>query len=650
MDYETARRVRGRSVKELTIRNIQQHEGLWSFAKEGFGIGSLKRAVSTKASASITGMIEKVDPLNLLSMMKPGLLQTMLMGIMPFRSSRSKKYFVRKSQQRQREKVHYTKVGPGRATRLRVGDSSADILAKMFNLMQKEHDENLKRWELESEHAQQRKDEEERRHQELLKTIAGMGHVSTKDNDEAEKKKSKSLKEKLEALFKDIMKPIEAIGKFFKDVFKFVEKIFLNIGKGIIELGKGLFGILEFFVGLGKDLAEIAGVVLLKVIKYIGPILGKLFKAVELIFNKVVKSLAELFVKATTSSGSNKPSYSGATTPEQKKKEASKMGRVGSAVAMSSSAIQLMQLLGDSDDTRSVKEKVESFLGMAGGAGTVGALTGGAIGAFFDQTALGAKIGGTIGEVLSLAYLYKTTIMDPKEREEKQRKLFYYGKDAVELMEEKGLTLESNDVKSLIIDHQWHVLIPLMAKEGKTLKFKPDGTYDYDWKNLIPHFEDGDKKEIKENSPDLFDIFINGARKLKEELYEAEFKKVLGEDLAKQLGFGLDFFGDVEKNMATGTENFLKGEMNSIKESLPVQGMETKLSGSKLEFANVLKRVEGIITGADSNNEATTIIMPTVTNTTEGSNMNAVQNEGIGPVRSTDTSLRQCQLNYAIAC
>lgn len=624
MDYETARRVRGRSVKELTIQNI---------ANGGSIFGSYKTAIGSKFKAKATRLQEKFDPLNWVNMINSPL-TTAIVGRLFGRKSSTIRYYLNK--QKRNKNPNYTKVGPGRTTKLRVGDSSADILAKMFNLMQKEHDENLKRWELESEHSQQRKDEEEKQHQELLKAIAGMGHVSTKDNEDAEKKKSKSLKEKLEGLFKDIMKPIEAIGEFFKDVFKFVEKIFLNIGKGIIEIGKGLFGILEFFVGLGKDLAEVAGIVLMKVIKYIGPILGKLFKAVELIFNKVVKSLAELFVKAISSSGPNKPSYGGATTPEQKKKEAGQKGRVATAVATSATAVELLKQLNNSEDKRSLME-ILSILPP----GDIGALTGGALGALIDRPKEGAIVGGTIGEIIGLWYNYKKYISDPKE---KQKDLFYYGPDAVHLMEDKKLTIEDNEVKASIIDYQWNTLIPLMAKEGIKLKIKPDGTYDYDWKNLIPHFEDKDKKVLKEGDESLLELFINGAENLKKKVYEEGFKKDLAEELTEKLGFSLGFFSDVEKSMTTGAEQFIKDEMDPIKES-----MSDKLTGSKIEFANMLKKVENIISDTDLHNGAT-IIMPTVTNTTEGPGLKRKEGDGIGLVRTTDTSLRQCQNNYAIAC
>ena len=631
MDYETARRVRGRSVKELTIQNI---------ANGGSIFGSYKTAIGSKFKEKATRLQEKFDPLNWVNMINSPL-TTAIVGRLFGRKSSTIRYYLNK--QKRNKNPNYTKVGPGRTTKLRVGDSSADILAKMFNLMQKEHDENLKRWELESEHSQQRKDEEEKQHQELLKAIAGMGHVSTKDNEDAEKKKSKSLKEKLEDLFKDIMKPIEAIGEFFKDVFKFVENIFLNIGKGIIEIGKGLFGILEFFVGLGKDLAEVASIVLMKVIKYIGPILGKLFKAVELIFNKVVKSLAELFVKAISSSGPNKPSYGGATTPEQKKKEAGRKDRVANAVAMSATVVELLKQLNNSEDKRSLMEKLQSFV-TSGAIG--GALIGGAIGAPFGRAKEGAELGLTIGEIIALWYDYKKNISDPKE---KQKDLFYYGPDAVHLMEDKKLTIEDNEVKASIIDYQWNTLIPLMAKEGIKLKIKPDGTYDYDWKNLIPHFEDKDKKVLKEDDESLLELFINGAENLKKKVYEEGFKKAVSEELTKILGVGLNVFSDVPNSMITGAEQFIKDEMGSIKESLPIKGMSDKLTDSKIEFANMLKKVENIISDTDLHNGAT-IIMPTVTNTTEGPGLKRKEGDGIGLVRTTDTSLRQCQNNYAIAC
>jgi hypothetical protein len=514
--------------------------------------------------------------------------------------------------------------------------------------MQKEHDENLKRWELESEHAQQRKDEEEKRHQELLKAIAGMGHVSTKDDEEAEKKKSKSLKEKLETLFKDIMKPIEAIGEFFKDVFKFVEKIFLNIGKGIIEIGKGLFGILEFFVGLGKDLAEVAGIVLMKVIKYIGPILSKIFKAIEIVFNKVFTSLAELATKALSGNGNNNaPTTTVPETPQQardRRRKRNNLGRAASAVAFSESVIGLMQQLQGAKTQKDYSEIVKTMLA----APAVGAGVGFLVGKFTPLGATrGVVWGEAIAETLATIYELKKAAYDPAVAKEKQRKVLYYGQDAVDLMDEKGLDPSDKEVASLILDYQKETLIPLMKEKGYTIKIKPDGTYDYDWKNFIPTFENKEHKVVEQES--LLQDFIEGLEKLHQMNYVNQIKEDLAKDLMKEVGFGLDFFGSVEKNMTTGAEQFIKDEMDSIKESLPVQGMSDKLNGTKFEFANMLKKVENIISDTDLHNGAT-IIMPTVTNTTEGPGLKRKEGDGIGLVRTTDTSLRQCQNNYAIAC
>ena len=516
MDYETARRVRGRSVKELTIRNIQQHEGILSFAKEGFGIGSAKRAIGAKASASITGMLENIDPLNLLSMMKPGLLQTMLMGLMPFRSSKSKKYFMRKSEQRQNQKAHYTKIGAGRATRLKVGDSTADILAKMYNLMEKDHTESLKRWELESEHYQQRKEEDERRHRELLDAITKGIHVEpVKEKEKDTRTMKEKFEDKIEKIFGSILKPFKEVATFFEKVFKFVFESFKVVAESIWK-------VVKWAGELAGLIFESVGNIAIKVIEYIGPILRKAFSSITGLIEKVMKYIAKhemAMILGGIGGGNSGMNFKGGAWNR------AKGAMVGSAtVAASSAAMSYFDeyleaknknnkgnLKGsDRDPNKKAQEQMYNWLIGTGGGAAVGITAAAASAALgfapisIGLLAVGAGEGIAVSDYLNML---QQVVIDPATSAKEKIDLFYYGPKAMAIMDKTGKQVTDRAVAPYVLDYQKDVLVPMMAKEGWIM-----GTKNYNLYTMRPSFYDADEwkngKAVEADPLDLFEAFV----------------------------------------------------------------------------------------------------------------------------------------------
>ena len=64
-----------------------------------------------------------------------------------------------------------SKVSPGPVRPLKIGDSEADILGKMYNFMLKTDEKKILNNEIEAAFKQEQLDEDERRHQELVKAI-----------------------------------------------------------------------------------------------------------------------------------------------------------------------------------------------------------------------------------------------------------------------------------------------------------------------------------------------------------------------------------------------------------------------------------------------------------------------------------------------
>ena len=276
MDYETARRIRNRSVKELTIRNLQQGGGI---------IGSYKSAIGSKFTASATRIKEKFDPLNYISMLNSPL-TTAIVGRLFGRKGSTIRYFTEKQQAREREKnTHRTKIGPGRVTRLRVGDSSADILAKMFNLLQKDHDESLKRWELEQQHNQERKDKEDKRHQELLNAISKMGGA-----EQTKKTKGKSFFEKFK---EEMVKIFEDIKKGFVEGAKSIMSIFDDIWVVFKDVMGGLLTVFDFLAKIGTRMVDLIFNSILGLVEKIIPGASIIFGAFKKFKNSVILKFIE---------------------------------------------------------------------------------------------------------------------------------------------------------------------------------------------------------------------------------------------------------------------------------------------------------------------------------------------------------------------
>lgn len=106
---------------------------------------------------------------------------------------------------------HHTTVGPRQNLPLRKSDSTADILAKIYNFMVKKGDDEKLRYELYNDFQQEREEEEQKRHEKLIKLINGRAKAQTPD------KKQKGLLSGLMSVFENIAKGVGSILGFLKD-------------------------------------------------------------------------------------------------------------------------------------------------------------------------------------------------------------------------------------------------------------------------------------------------------------------------------------------------------------------------------------------------------------------------------------------------
>jgi hypothetical protein len=211
LNYQQARRIRQNSVASLFADQLISGKGY----KEGF-----KNVLSLKSKAVSKGLKEKFDPLNIAKVLTGGSrLGPALVGKILGRSKKDIEYFAGKampifekisklSNMDTEEDEEEDKGKKGKKDNLK---GVKTVLNKILTFLNKSHDAEVARHEKESNFKEANKLDDDRRHNELLKVLAGL---SAEEND-----------------------PKKGPHKF-KDVFKNLkEKIKLKIDQKLIKSG-----------------------------------------------------------------------------------------------------------------------------------------------------------------------------------------------------------------------------------------------------------------------------------------------------------------------------------------------------------------------------------------------------------------------------
>jgi hypothetical protein len=233
MDYQNARSIRKKSLLSLIAEKKFE---------EGQGLGSsIGGAISDKFKAKAMGFKEALDPLNFVRKITGqgaiGDIAVTGLGRLFGRKDRDIQAFGGYGRKKVRNKKdpNFTTIGPGPVRRLRVKDSTADILGKMYNFMLKKSEIDTRAAEIQKSFRQEQLDEDDRRHKELVKAIKAF--TSGGATTTPEKKESifdKILK--LIADFKDsIMKLIDPILNFFKGTLGKVFNILSKAGPWLLD-------------------------------------------------------------------------------------------------------------------------------------------------------------------------------------------------------------------------------------------------------------------------------------------------------------------------------------------------------------------------------------------------------------------------------
>jgi hypothetical protein len=266
MDYKKAQQLKNKSLLSLIAeKKFERGEGLGS---------SIGGAISEKFKAKVTRTKEKFDPLNILSSLVGrknvfGRGVTTVAGRAFGRSEEDIGYFGGYQKKgRNKKDPRRTTIGPGPIRSLKVGDSTADILGKMYNFMEKTYENELKRYELEKSFREEQLGEDERRHKKLIDELL-KSQIKSKEEKKEEKEPSwiDKMLDGMKSALAFVLSPINKILELFSSVLTGLVEI---VGKIALKL-EGFLGktALETFLSISPFLEKYVNKSLGFLMKYI---------------------------------------------------------------------------------------------------------------------------------------------------------------------------------------------------------------------------------------------------------------------------------------------------------------------------------------------------------------------------------------------
>jgi hypothetical protein len=202
MTYQQAERLRGKSFGSL----LGEQEG---------GLGeSLRKTLSIKGKARMTGIKEKFDPLNIAKFLTGG--SNLAPAVLGKLFGRSKEDISRFSGSKLKD------VG-GTATKidaLQSENQTLDMLMKIYEFMQKSYEDKIEQRNKENAFAEENQMEKERRHKELIAAITGKPMGIEKTAEKVQEKRTSFVDDVLSAfggltLAKTAFTTLATVAKFF---------------------------------------------------------------------------------------------------------------------------------------------------------------------------------------------------------------------------------------------------------------------------------------------------------------------------------------------------------------------------------------------------------------------------------------------------
>lgn len=264
MDYKRAKGIRSGSLSDMILDKMASGAGVTS---------SVAKSISTKMSASATGIKEKFDPLNMVRFVTGGSkLATGIFGKLTGRSQRDIDYFT--GRKRTASRMSRTRFSDSPASEGFNGASSV-LLTQIYDFMVKSHDEDKKIREIQNSFQEEKENEAGRRHKEFIKVlkkyVAQKEPTIIKEREVGDKGIMSTIMEALKGIVSTIKDMFVGIFKFIENVIeKLLSTIISVVGsliKTIIEaltkfLFKGIFSLMSTVISslikfFAKNLLEL---------------------------------------------------------------------------------------------------------------------------------------------------------------------------------------------------------------------------------------------------------------------------------------------------------------------------------------------------------------------------------------------------------
>jgi len=277
MDYTRSALVRSKSISELMFEQDR----------------TFREAVSDKFKARAMGFKEKFTPMNFVRMLTgSGTIGRSIRTVAGRAMNYSERDIERFGGYKRKRSIYgpdRSRVPAGARTPAKVGDSTADILAKIYNLMRKIDEDNTRRYEEENNFTEENQFESKKRHGKLLEAL-GMKKKGAATPKTYAPEKPKEQEDESGGM----------LGKIFSSIFGVFGKTFkmlASLGGIIVAAVTGLFGMIKSLMGMAK---MIISTVMELVAKMVMPLIEGLFQGFLNFITKTLPAFATGIVRLVT--------------------------------------------------------------------------------------------------------------------------------------------------------------------------------------------------------------------------------------------------------------------------------------------------------------------------------------------------------------
>jgi hypothetical protein len=258
---------------------------------------TFREAVSDKFKARAMGFKEKFTPMRFVRMLTgSGTIGRSIRTVAGRAMNYSERDIERFGGYKRKRSIYgpdRSRVPAGARTPAKVGDSTADILAKIYNLMRKIDEDNTRRYEEENNFTEENQFESKKRHGKLLEALGMKKKDAATPKTYAPEKPKEQEDDKSGGM----------LGKIFSSIFGVFGKTFkmlASLGGIIVAAVTGLFGMIKSLMGMAKD---IISTVLELVGKMIMPLIEGIFNSIVKFITRILPAFATGLIRLVTGIG-----------------------------------------------------------------------------------------------------------------------------------------------------------------------------------------------------------------------------------------------------------------------------------------------------------------------------------------------------------